>query len=83
MDKHYVFKTINSMLSRKHKFTLSFGEEARALICKCDSEQMYKILFSLYATKRTDEEFVKYAKKRITAAEKETKRVIGFELQRD
>ena len=83
MDKYYVFKTINGILSRKHKFTLSFGEEARRLICECDSEQMYKILFSLYATKRTDAEFVKYAGKRIASANNDTKRVIGFELQRD
>ena len=80
MDKRYIFDTINSILGKKHKATLSFSEETRALIYRYDSEQIYKILFSLYATKNTDEDFVRESIANIT---KETKRVIGFELQRD
>jgi len=80
MDKRYIFDTINGMLSKKHRSSLSLSEETRALICNCDSEQIYKILFSLYAAFRTDEEFVRQC---IAGITKETKRVIGFGLQRD
>ena len=80
MDKHTTFNTINSMLGKKHKFTLPFSEEARALICKYDSDQMYQIMLSLYGTKDTSEDFVK---KSIANTNKETKRTIGFGCQKD
>jgi len=77
MDKYTTFNTINSMLGKKHKFNLPFSEETRSLICKCDSEQMHQIMFELYTTKNTSEEFVK---KSIASVNKETKRTIGFGL---
>ena len=75
MNKYTTFNTINSMLDKKYKFTLPFSDEAKALICKCDSEQMHRIMFELYATRNTSEEFVK---KSIANVMEETKRTIGF-----
>ena len=76
MDKHMIFKTINSMLSEKYKYVLPFSEEARALICKCDSEQMYKIMSAFYVVRKSDEELVR---KSIARISEETDRVIGVE----
>ena len=75
MDKHIIFKTINLMLSEKYKYVLPFCEEARALICKFDSEKMYKLMSAFYTVQKSDEEFVK---KSIASVKKETDRTIGF-----
>ena len=75
MDKHMVFKTINGMLGEKYKYALSFSEESRTLICKCDSEQMYKIMSALYTAGKTDEELVRES---IASFDRETDRSIGF-----
>jgi hypothetical protein len=79
MDRYTKFKLINDMLSQKHNYSLPFSEEARMLICRHDSDIMYKIMLSLYATKSAGEEFVKDS---IASVSKETKRVIGFDIQR-
>ena len=75
MDKHMVFKTINSMLGEKYKYVLPFSKEARALICKCDSEQMYKIMTALYTVKKSDEEIVRHS---IACINRESDKIIGF-----
>ena len=80
MDKYTTFKIINGMLSKKHNFSLPFSDEARALICKCDSDQMYQIMLLLYATKSTCDEVVK---KSIACFNKETKKTIGFGMQKE
>ena len=46
MDKYTTFNTINSILGKKHKFTLTFSEETRTLICKYDSERMHQIMLN-------------------------------------
>jgi hypothetical protein len=79
MDRYTKFKLINDMLSQKHNYTFPFNEEARMLICRHDSEIMYKIMFSLYVTKNVGEEFVRES---IAGVSKETKRTIGFDIQR-
>ena len=80
MDKITTFDTINSILGKKHKFTLPFSEETRTLICKYDSERMHQIMFVLYVAQNTDEEFVK---KSIAGVEDEKKRIIGFSICKD
>ena len=75
MDKCTTFNTINSMLGKKHNFTLPFSEEARALICKFDPEQMHQVMFESYTARNTSEEFVK---KNIASIKGETTRTIGF-----
>jgi len=80
MNKYTTFNTINSVLGKKHKFNLPFSEEARALICRCDSEQMHKIMFELYTTRNTSDESVK---KSIASVKNETKRIIGFGACKD
>ena len=79
MDKLTAFVTINSMLGKKHKFTLSFSEETRALICNsCDTEQMHHIMSALYSEQNTGEDFVK---KNIADIKGEVKRTIGFGVE--
>lgn len=80
MDKHTTFNTLNNMLGKKHSYTLPFSDEARELICKHDSAQMYKIMISLYAERSADEELVKTS---IASFNKETMKPIGFGYQKD
>ena len=79
MDRYDAFKIIDYMLGKKHNFTITLSEESISLICRHDSEIMYKIMLSLYATKNTGEEFVKES---IASVSKETKRIIGFDIQK-
>ena len=80
MDKHTTFKTINVMLSKKHSVRLPLSDESIALICKYESEQMYQIMLSLYEAKNASDEFVK---KSIASINKETKKPIGFDMQKE
>ena len=80
MDKYTTFNTINSMLGKKYNFSLPLSDEARALICEHNSEQMYQIILSIYMAKDTGDEFVK---KSIACVNKENKKIIGFGNQKD
>jgi len=75
MDKHTKFNTINSMLSKKHKFTLQFSDVTRVLICECDPEQMHQVMFESYTARNASEEFVD---KSIASIKREATRTIGF-----
>jgi len=80
MEKYTTFNTINSILGKKHNFTLPFSDEARTLICKFDSEQMHQIMVELYRVRNTNEEFVQ---KSIAHVKRETTRTIGFGISKD
>jgi len=68
------------MLGKKYKLALPFSEAAKELICKYDSEQMYRVMFVLYAARNTSDEFVK---KSIEFVIRETTRTIGFGISKD
>lgn len=78
MDKYTTFNVINSMLGKKYKLALPFSEASRAIICKCDPEQMHQILIMLYALRNTSDEIVKQSADLIKG---QTTRTIGFDTQ--
>ena len=80
MDKQTTFKTINVMLSKMHNVRLLLSDESIALICKCDSEQMYQIMLSIYEARNTSDDFVK---KSIACVNRETRKPIGFDIQKE
>ena len=75
MDKYTRLNTINSMLGKKHKFTLQLSDATRALICECDPEQMHQVMFEVYTARNTSEDFVK---KNIASIKGQSARTIGF-----
>ena len=80
MDKHTTFTTINSMLSKKHNVRLRLDDKTIALICKCESEQIYQVMLSLYEAKNTSDDFVKES---IVRVSRETRKPIGFDMQKE
>ena len=80
MDRYMTFNTFNSMLGKKHNYTLPFSDEARAMICEFAPEQMYQIMLELYKMQDKCEESVK---KVIANVKGETRRIIGFGVSRE
>lgn len=80
MDKHTTFKTINSLLSKKHNIRLPLSDEALTLIYKCDPEQMYQIMLSLYEAKDSGDDLVK---KSVSSIQREARKPIGFGMQKE
>ena len=79
MDKYTIFKTISSLLDKKHKLTLSFSEEARTLLYECDTEVMHRVMFDLYAARNSSEEYIKMS---IAKINEKTKKSIGFGIDK-